>query len=108
MSAVERQRCFNHAFREAVAKCPTCTRFFCRECITEHDDRMICATCLNEQLDAGKQRRVSAAWLPRVGQVVAGWVIIWMAFYFLGQVLLETPTNLHEGTLWQEDWFGIQ
>src|SRR5580658_7631208 len=32
------QRCFNHDLREAVAQCPSCKRFFCRECVTEHAD----------------------------------------------------------------------
>ena len=26
------QRCFNHVLREAVARCPECLRYFCREC----------------------------------------------------------------------------
>ena len=42
------QRCFNHAAREAVARCPACGHYFCRECITEHDDRVICAACLRK------------------------------------------------------------
>ncbi|MBT8374528.1 MAG: rhomboid family protein, partial [Deltaproteobacteria bacterium] len=29
------QRCNNHGQREAVARCPKCRRYFCRECITE-------------------------------------------------------------------------
>ena len=42
------QRCFNHATREAVARCPECHHFFCRECITEHDDRVLCTGCLKK------------------------------------------------------------
>ena len=37
------QRCLNHSLREAAVQCPSCKRFFCRECITEHDDRVLLA-----------------------------------------------------------------
>ena len=40
------QRCSNHALREAAVQCPSCKRFFCRECVTEHAGRMICVNCV--------------------------------------------------------------
>jgi hypothetical protein len=46
MTAVAHQRCLHHHEREAVARCPECGHYFCRECITEHDERVICASCL--------------------------------------------------------------
>jgi len=48
MKDLAHQRCFNHVQREAVARCPQCRGYFCRECITEHDDRVICAGCLSK------------------------------------------------------------
>ena len=47
-SALTHQRCFHHSHREAVARCPECRQFYCRECVTEHDYRVICATCLKK------------------------------------------------------------
>ena len=50
MSApLARERCWNHAAREAVCRCPGCARFFCRECVTEHDARLLCASCVAGQ-----------------------------------------------------------
>jgi len=43
---VIRLRCFYHDFREAACRCPICQRYFCRECVTEHDDRVLCVECL--------------------------------------------------------------
>ena len=69
---------------------------------------MICAQCLQQQLTQRAPSRVSSNVFVRALQLVAGFLIAWVAFYFLGQVLLETPSNLHEGTLWQEDGFWSQ
>ncbi|MFN7139481.1 MAG: rhomboid family protein, partial [Limisphaerales bacterium] len=48
MQNLTQQHCLNHFTREAAARCPECKQFFCRECITEHDDRVICAGCLRK------------------------------------------------------------
>src|SRR5438132_254763 len=58
MEILARQRCLNHLNREAVARCPECKRFFCRECVTEHEDRLICAACLKKLAKATARRRV--------------------------------------------------
>ncbi len=50
------RKCYNHASREAVARCPQCSNFFCRECITEHDDVIMCASCLEKAGKTTKQR----------------------------------------------------
>lgn len=98
-----RQRCFNHARREAVARCPECGRYFCRECVTEHEDRVLCASCLTRLTrDAGRARR---SWrrLTRLFQCVAGVLILWLCFYVLGRGLLALPSSFHEGAVWQVD-----
>ena len=41
MSSLIHRRCLHHPAREAVALCPECRRFYCRECVTEHAGRMI-------------------------------------------------------------------
>jgi hypothetical protein len=51
------QRCFNHGMREAAARCPECGRFYCRECITEHDDRVLCSACLKKLARAPLAKR---------------------------------------------------
>jgi hypothetical protein len=85
------QRCFHHEIREAVARCPGCSRFFCRECVVEHDDRLFCSDCLKHE-SAGKGGRNSrtARFLTPVG-VLGGVLLAWMVFYWLGQLLLLIP-----------------
>ena len=99
------QRCLNHAQREAVARCPSCGQFFCRECITEHDDRVICAACLRRLTRASLLRRRAFSGLLRVGQGALGLVAAWFFFYLMGDRLLRLPASFHEGTLWKVQWW---
>ena len=46
MEVYNPQTCFQHPDREAVVRCPSCRKYYCRECVTEHDDRMLCSNCL--------------------------------------------------------------
>lgn len=95
------QRCFNHARREAVARCPECSRYYCRECVTEHEDRVVCASCL-ARLTAGKgERRRPFAVAVRALECAVALLVLWLFFYTLGHCLLVLPTSFHEGTVWQ-------
>jgi hypothetical protein len=108
MSTVAQQRCFNHAFREAAALCPSCKRFFCRECITEHDDRILCTACLKALKSARPVKRRSFVGLKRVAQCVAGIVIAWFFFFLFGQMLVQLPDSFHDGSVWQVPWLERQ
>ncbi|HVU38793.1 MAG TPA: hypothetical protein VHC95_10695 [Opitutales bacterium] len=101
MSSLLHQRCFNHASREAVARCPSCGHFFCRECITEHDDRVICAACLVKITQAAPARRRVLAALRRGACAALGVLVAWFFFYALAQVLLQTPTPTHSSATYQ-------
>jgi hypothetical protein len=98
------ERCFIHVGREAVAVCPECRRFFCRECITEHEDRIICASCLKKKFTAPDRGRLRFINLLRMMQGVAGILILWLFFYFIGQILVSIPSSFHEGTVWKSAW----
>jgi hypothetical protein len=39
-------RCLFHPLREAAALCPHCGGTFCRECVTDEDNRLACPPCL--------------------------------------------------------------
>jgi hypothetical protein len=39
-------RCLFHPLREAAARCPHCGGTFCRECVTDEDDKLACPPCL--------------------------------------------------------------
>lgn len=94
-------RCLNHAEREAAARCPACAHFFCRECVTEHDGRVMCARCLRAESAATREHRLPLAALARCVAVTAGFVLGWLCFYFAGELLVSVPAKYHDGTLWQ-------
>ena len=104
MPNLSQQRCFNHFQREAVARCLECRQYFCRECITEHDDRSICAACLRKLLARPLRRRRTLAGILRLGQCLLGVMVLWFFFYEAGEKLLAVPASFHEGTLWQVNW----
>lgn len=94
------QRCFHHEFREAASRCPVCLRYFCRECVTEHQDRVLCTECLKKTVARGEEhatvlRRLLQALLP-----VAGLLMAWLFFYAIGRTLLAIPAAVHDGTVW--------
>ena len=106
MRELHHQRCRNHQYREAVARCPECGRFFCRECITEHEDRVLCSECLGRLIDVSAPLgRSYLSGLLTIFNFVVGTGILWMIFYYLGQALLSLPSSFHEGTLWQTRWW---
>ena len=108
MSALAHQRCFHHSLREAVARCPECRQFFCRECITEHDYRVICAACLKKMSVSGAIQRGSLAWAWPFVQVSVGVCLVWLFFYFLGAALLSIPSSYHEGSVWIDKWWKTE
>jgi hypothetical protein len=96
------KRCGNHWQREAVARCPGCGRFFCRECVTEHEDRLLCANCLRRQISREQSKSRKMVYVLRAFQMFTGLLLIWIFFYYLGQALLLMPDEFHEGTLWKQ------
>ena len=102
MAALARQRCLHHGSREAVARCLDCRQFFCRECITEHDERVVCASCLKKVAQAAAKparRRVN---LWPVLQTASGLLLTVVFFYLVGSALLALPDSFHDGSLWEQ------
>ena len=100
------QRCLRHPEREAVARCPECRRAYCRECVTEHDGRMLCAACiarLATPARAGDARRGALAQAAarvlrgagRAGRFAAGVLAAWLFFHALGETLAMFPAETH-------------
>lgn len=104
MSLLVHQNCLNHTAREAVAQCPQCRHFFCRECITEHDDRVLCTTCLRKVTQAAARKRKPFRALFRTGAGVGGFLTATLFYYWMGELLLRIPTSFHDGTLWSDMW----
>lgn len=100
MVSLASQRCFHHPLREAVARCPECGQFYCRECITEHEDRVICATCLRGLSESREKRRTGLAGVLIAGRFAVAFLVAWLFFYFIAQMLVSIPSTFHEGTIW--------
>jgi hypothetical protein len=66
---------------------------FCRECVTEHRGRMVCAACIAQETGpAGNTGRFSALWLAAS---LGGLLLAWVIFYNLGVMLARiTPDFL--------------
>ncbi len=95
-------RCFNHNQREAAARCPECGNYFCRECITEHREKMLCAQCIQKNYKELLKRRSFMVLAAQLFQGIAGFILLWLLFYFLGFILLKIPTSFHEGAIWEQ------
>ena len=104
MAALTQQRCFNHAQREAAARCPGCGQFFCRECVTEHEDRLLCAVCLQGLAAPGAARRRALAGAARIVQCLLGILLLWFLFFLAGEGLLSLPSSFHESTFGRVPW----
>lgn len=102
VSPLAQSRCFQHVSREAVARCPQCERFYCRECVTEHEGRMICRSCLDELL---KEETVSTGGFFKAARgwclAGAGYVFAVYVFYEIGQALLRIPSQFHSGVFFE-------
>lgn len=101
MTTLASQRCLNHGLREAAARCPECRQCYCRECITEHEDRVICAACLKKLVASAPFERSGLRRMVRWLQCAGGVAILWLFFFLLGQALLALPGSFHEGTIWK-------
>jgi hypothetical protein len=107
MAAITDQHCYHHPQREAVVRCLECRHYYCRECVTEHDDRMLCSNCLSRLADRRpKTDRNWVQFLMLTGQGVLGFLMLWYAFYLVGLLLLAIPHAFHEGTIWESGWWS--
>jgi len=94
------QRCRRHEGREAVARCLECHGFFCRECATEHEGRILCSDCL-AKISGGKSGKSGVVrWFLRGSGGFVGLFLIWLFFYGWGKFLLSLPADFHDGNYW--------
>ena len=96
MTPLVQQRCFRHDLREAAGRCPSCRRYYCRECLTEHDHRLLCVTCLAKlPVDPPVQARRS--WRLDYAYPLVGLLLAFTIFYWLGQTLILASTDFRGG-----------
>src|SRR5436190_23739851 len=93
------QRCWNHEAREAVCRCPECGRSYCRECVTEHEARLLCAACLRKAVAAGRPRGRAGA-VARALLLVGGLALAWVIFLGIAGGVSEFTARM-ERAAWQ-------
>jgi late competence protein required for DNA uptake (superfamily II DNA/RNA helicase) len=94
-ATLRQKRCVNHSQREASARCPECGKFYCRECIGEHDDRILCASCLAKIRIKKEIGTPWWAWAPRLGLVLLAIATVYIIFLLAGNILLSFPSEFH-------------
>ncbi len=107
MNELQKKRCFHHPQREAVARCPECRGFFCRECIVDHESRALCADCMARLSASRASGRGGHRFIPPL-YAVAGLIWLWFVFYAFGRILLALPSSFHEGDIWAQpaEWMA--
>lgn len=82
-------RCLNHEAREAVSRCPSCRNYFCRECISIFEDRVICAACLKTV--SGREHDLPARGFGAFGiaLTIGGLLSAWFVFYAAAWMILQ-------------------
>ncbi len=99
-----RKRCVNHSHREAAAKCPECNKFYCRECVTEHENKVLCATCLASDFSENKDKSINLKFLKHILIFLFSFLLLWLLYYYFGQLLLTISPDVHEGYFWEKLW----
>jgi hypothetical protein len=92
------RRCLLHLDREAAVRCPVCQQYFCRECVTEHDNRFVCASCLREVVTKKTAPKRSLSWLALPFRLGFGFLMAWFVFYVVGRLLLSVPPSVQDGS----------
>jgi len=60
---------------------------------------MICARCLLADQAPRRERRFLSG-VVRTLQLLAGVLVLWLAFFLMGRALLKLPSSFHDGKLW--------
>ena len=92
---LSRARCFNHPEREAVALCPECGRCFCRECVSEHEGRLLCALCIDRLFASRSRKGRRLTWFIPLASMLLGFLLLWSSCYLLGRLLIAIPSPFH-------------
>lgn len=96
MMPLSQERCFRHDLREAAGRCLSCRRFYCRECLTEHDHRLLCVSCL-AKLPSVPAAPVRRPWRLDYIYPLLGLLLAFTLFYWLGQTLILATTDFQGG-----------
>jgi hypothetical protein len=88
MTAPLTHRCWTHDSREAVCRCPECGRSFCRECVTEHQSRLLCAACLARLVRLASMKPHRRPRIVLALMLAGGILVLTMLFFGAAQGIL--------------------
>ena len=78
-----------------MSLCVECRRAFCRECVVDHDGRLICAACLARlRAPAARGSRALQQTLSSAGLAVT-LLLCWIVFYMAGRLLMTAEPAHH-------------
>jgi hypothetical protein len=95
------QHCWNHEAREAACRCPACGRSYCRECVSEHEGRLLCAACLiaataTGQPAAGSLRNLAAPMIASGMMIASGILLAWLIYWAAGASVIGLIRRLEQ------------
>jgi hypothetical protein len=95
MTAFASKRCFVHSAREAVCLCTICRKSFCRECVIEQEQRLVCAACMSRSTAAKRDSRAKLDAVQGTGSVLLAILLAWVFFYMAGRIFLLAEPSRH-------------
>lgn len=87
-------RCLFHPLREAAARCPHCGGTFCRECVTDEDDKLACPPCLRRMARPPAPKTSLTRWFRQVLAGLSALACLAALFFALLRWRANTP-ELH-------------
>jgi hypothetical protein len=87
-------RCLFHPLREAAARCPHCGGTFCRECVTDEDDKLACPPCLRRMAWPAAPKPSAARLFRQMLGGVTAFACMLAIFFVLLRWRVNTP-ELH-------------
>lgn len=87
--------CCLHPQRGAAGICKGCARPFCRECLTEHDYRFLCKSCMAALVAADARRATLWAWISRPAAAIASFLAVYLTFFAFGKIIALIPPEYH-------------
>ncbi len=82
-----------------MARCRSCGLACCRECVVEHEFRLVCADCLRREAERAGGRGGRVAWAA-FGQWVVAAGVVWVIFYAVAAGWRRVPEVFHDGVIW--------
>jgi hypothetical protein len=97
MAGIElQQRCWNHEAREAACRCPGCGRSYCRECVSEHDGRLLCAACLSAVTSGREPVGGRGRNLAPAAMIAAAILLAWLTYWVAGESVISVIRRMQQ------------